>query len=169
MADIRSMIGNDFRPTLAHLIGSVANKWNTLEYNLTPLTSALMGADESVARITLNALTPVAKRDYLYALIYEGPWEKLNLATELNAFVKEYDRLRDQRNDIVHGRWSLTIKDSQLVPIWSMLKGKSKPKEHIDSKDEEFILKIYTEIEALQLSLIFLTVRVKEAARNIRR
>ena len=149
------------------MIGTVANHWNILEYNMGPLAAILMGTNLNIARITINALPAVGKRDYLYALIADEKWKECGIYGDLNKFVKEFDRLRDLRNDIVHGRWGYKFSNGELVPVWQILKGKAKPKEHLDHKDSQFIQTVLNDIKALQSSLAKLTRVAKRLSETI--
>lgn len=155
-------------------IGHLATEWNKMEYTMAFVAAPLMGTTIPKARITLYAMNPPARRDYLYALIAEGKWGETELGKKLTALVDEFERLRKLRNDIVHGRWNFNIDAAtdKTTPMLTVTRGRSEPKEVTTEEDTKNIIKVINDIQALtgnNISLGQEFAKVLEAMRRERK
>jgi hypothetical protein len=150
--------------TVAMFIGFTANEWNKLENRMVLLAACLMRADYRVAEITMNALPPVGRRDYLAALAASDPWKGLPIRAAVDTYLTEFERLRKLRNDIVHGRWDFSHRDpsEDTQPIVTILRRRADPTEDVTPRDTQFILDAVADIQVLQGRTVDLSRQLKE-------
>ena len=137
-------------------VGLVANDWNKLEFIMAFVAAPLMGVSIPIARVTLYAMNPPARRDYLSAVLAIGPWPD-SVKARVESYIKEFERLRRRRNDVVHGRWDFTpAEGDDLKPVLRVMSGRSDPKDVATEQEIKDIIKTVNEIQHLQTETISL-------------
>jgi hypothetical protein len=152
-------------------IGMVANEWNKMEYGMAFVAAPLMGSAAPIARITLYAMNPPARRDYLYALLTELPWKGSPIAAKVTKYVDEFERLRKLRNDIVHGRWNFAVNADAdtATAMLTVLKGRAEPKEVTTPEQTVTIMRAINDIQALNSQSHSLGDELRSLAEAMRR
>jgi len=127
------------------LVGMIANAWNALELVLSyPAKALLQTNDLQVAKIIMASVGPVQKGDLFRALASSGPFSEEQRAA-VATFCTEFDRLRLQRNAVVHGHWSTITADG--VPSMKVVKRRVTYRETLQAKDAEVLLAIKEAID----------------------
>ena len=89
---------------ISRYIGMVSREWAFHEHIMIAMVQTLLGVSFENAQVIFFAMNPPQRRNLISALSHSNIHDETVLA-EVDAYLKEYDRLKTLRNDIVHGLW----------------------------------------------------------------
>ncbi len=89
---------------ISRYIGMVSREWAFHEHIMIAMVHTLLGVSFENAKVIFFAMNPPQRRDLISALSHSNIDDETVLA-KVDAYLKEFDRLKTLRNDIVHGLW----------------------------------------------------------------
>ena len=141
-------------------VGMVANEWAKLEHAMVPLVQLLLNTSQENTKIILFSMAPPQRRDLLSALaetnIGSGP-----IYESIKAYVREFDRLRNLRNDIVHGHWGQLTEEGE--PLLRLAKSRGALKETLEQKEIKWIMQAVNDIQKLQMTTFSIIGQIRSA------
>lgn len=141
-------------------VGMVANEWAKLEHAMVPLVQLLLKTSQENTKIVLFSMSPPQRRDLLSALaennIGSGP-----IYESIKAYVREFERLRKLRNDIVHGHWGQLTDEGE--PMLRLAKSCGALKETLEPKETKWIIQTVNDIQKLQATTFSIIGQIRSA------
>lgn len=101
MSDDHETIDNE----ISRYIGMVAREWAFHEHMMVVIVQTLLGISFENAKVIFFSMNPPQRRDVISALSKSNVVDG-KILTEVDNYLKEHDRLKVLRNDIVHGLWT---------------------------------------------------------------
>ena len=121
---------------ISQYIGMVARAWAFHEHVMVGMVQSLLGSSFENAKVIFYAMNPPQRRDTISALSHSNIYDDTVLG-EIDSYLKEYDRLKSLRNDIVHGHW-LKVPAFDWATL-HVIKSRAKLTEHVSRPDIEWI------------------------------
>ena len=141
-------------------VGMVANEWAKLEHAMVPLVQLLLNTSQEKTKIVLFSMSPPQRRDLLSALAEasagSGPIYK-----SIKVYVREFERLRKLRNDIVHGHWGQLTDEGE--PLLRLAKSRGALKETLEPKETKWIMQTVNDIQKLQGTTLSIVGQIRSA------
>lgn len=127
-------------------VGIVANEWAKLEYGMVPIAEHLLKTSRENAKIIMFSMNPPQRRDFLLALAKENA-DSEEVYKLIKEYTDEFDALRQDRNNIVHGHWAAIIENGE--PILHLVKSRQALKETSEQKELKWIISVARRIQHL--------------------
>jgi hypothetical protein len=116
------------------------------EHMMLSIFQTIMMTSYEVAKTICFALTPPQRRDMISALAYGKIGSKETL-DQLDKYLREFDRLKKLRNDVVHGLW--TSVPAFELPLLHTIKSRAKLKEELQRPNAQWFENLIRDFEAL--------------------